>query len=124
MQPKTRHQRPYGWETQEPSNFRLHPAPPPPGHRYASLPFPQGIPPIISPNRVPPRTVPTAAERHREVRRRVSEDDPVEDLSSDNEEGATTRPPRGDLADDERYFLSVLKWVDVNSIRLDFRMTL
>lgn len=99
--PKTRHQRPYGWENQEPSNFRLHPAPPPPGQRYASLPFPQGIPPIISPNRVPPRTVPTAAERHREVRRRVSEDEPVEDLSSDNE--GATRPPRGDLADDERF---------------------
>lgn len=66
FQPKTKHQRPYGWET---NDFTLQPPPAPPGYRYGSLPYQHGIYPITSPTRVPPRTVPTAIERHREVKR-------------------------------------------------------
>ncbi|GJQ85993.1 hypothetical protein Trydic_g14937 [Trypoxylus dichotomus] len=92
--PKTRHQRPYGWEH---NDFNLQPPPPPPGYRYGSLPFQHGIYPITSPTRVPPRTIPTAIERHREVRRRGSEDN----LSSDLEE--TMMRPLSELADDEHF---------------------
>lgn len=51
----------------------------------------------MSPTRVPPRTIPTAIERHREVRRRGSE----ENLSSDPDE--TILRPLCELADDERF---------------------
>ncbi|XP_022914133.1 uncharacterized protein [Onthophagus taurus] len=91
--PKTRHQRPYGWES---NDFNLQPPPPPPNYRYGSLPFQHGIFPITSPTRVPPRTVPTVIERHREVRRRGSEDN----LSSDFEEA---RRPMSEMADDEHF---------------------
>ncbi|XP_008193254.1 uncharacterized protein LOC659317 isoform X1 [Tribolium castaneum] len=92
--PKTRHQRPYGWEN---NDFTLNPPPPPPGYRFGSLPFQHGIYPITSPTRVPPRTIPTALERHREVKRRGSEDN----LSSDLE-GSALRP-LSELADDEHF---------------------
>lgn len=65
FQPKTRHQRPFGWET---NDFALNPPPPPPGYIYGSLPFQHGVYNVTSPTRVPPRTIPTAVERHREVR--------------------------------------------------------
>ncbi|KAF2880557.1 hypothetical protein ILUMI_25618 [Ignelater luminosus] len=92
--PKTRHQRPYGWEN---NDFNLQPPPPPPGFRYGSLPFQHGLYSLSSPTRVPPRTVPTAVERHREVRRHGSEDN----LSSDLEESALR--PLSELADDEHF---------------------
>jgi hypothetical protein len=92
--PKTRHQRPYGWEN---NDFTLNPPPPPPGYRFGSLPFQHGVYPITSPTRVPPRTIPTALERHREVKRRGSEDN----LSSDLE-GSALRP-LSELADDEHF---------------------
>lgn len=94
FQPKTRHQRPYGWEN---NDFTLQPPPPPPGYRYGSLPFQHCIYPLTSPTRVPPRTIPTAIERHREVRRRGSEDN----LSSDLDENALR--PLSELADDEHF---------------------
>jgi hypothetical protein len=81
MQPKTRHQRPFGWETgtnlppfhlQEPPNPQL---------RFGSLPYDGALqyarfpPPWLQrPGPLPPRTLPGAIERHREVRRRGSED--------------------------------------------------
>ncbi|XP_065164695.1 LOW QUALITY PROTEIN: uncharacterized protein [Atheta coriaria] len=89
--PKTRHQRPYGWESNE-----CHPLPPP-GYRFGSLPFQHGVYPLTSPTRVPPRTVPSVLERHREVRRRGSEDN----LSSDLEEPGLR--PLSELADDEHF---------------------
>ncbi|KAK5646312.1 hypothetical protein RI129_004776 [Pyrocoelia pectoralis] len=93
--PKTRHQRPYGWEN---NDFNLQAPPPPPGFRYGSLPYQHGLYPLLSsPTRVPPRTIPTAIERHREVRRRGSEDN----LSSDLEESALR--PLSELADDEHF---------------------
>lgn len=92
--PKTRHQRPYGWEN---NDFTINPPPPPPGYRFGSLPFQHGMYPITSPTRVPPRTIPTALERHREVRRHGSEDN----LSSDMEEAALR--PLSELADDEHF---------------------
>lgn len=95
FQPKTRHQRPYGWENQEPlKHFRLHPAP---GYRFASLPSSH---PITSPTRVPPRTVPTVVERHREVRRRNESE---ENLSSSDIEQEAPLRPLSELADDERF---------------------
>ncbi|KAL3280692.1 hypothetical protein HHI36_003929, partial [Cryptolaemus montrouzieri] len=92
--PKTRHQRPYGWEN---NDFHLNPPPPPPGYRFGSLPFQHVGYPITSPTRVPPRTVPTALERHREVKRRISEDN----LSSDLEEAGLR--PLSEMADDEHF---------------------
>lgn len=53
--------------------------------------------PISSPTRVPPRTIPTALERHREVKRRGSEDN----LSCDVE--APTLKGLSDFADDEHF---------------------
>ncbi|KAJ8975829.1 hypothetical protein NQ317_001225 [Molorchus minor] len=93
--PKTKHQRPYGWEN---NDFTLNPPPPPPGYRFGSLPYQHGIYPLISPTRVPPRTVPTAIERHREVKRHGSEDN----LSSDLDETPALRP-LSELADDEHF---------------------
>ncbi|KAF5305204.1 hypothetical protein FQA39_LY09292 [Lamprigera yunnana] len=93
--PKTRHQRPYGWER---SDFNLQAPPPPHGFRYGSLPYQHGVYPLLaSPTRVPPRTVPTVIDRHREVRRHGSEDN----LSSDLEESALR--PLSELADDEHF---------------------
>ncbi|XP_045469868.1 uncharacterized protein LOC123677412 isoform X3 [Harmonia axyridis] len=92
--PKTRHQRPYGWEN---NDFTLNPPPPPPGYRFGSLPFQHVGYPITSPTRVPPRTVPTVLERHREVKRRISDDN----LSSDLDEPGLR--PLSELADDEHF---------------------
>ncbi|XP_023310837.1 uncharacterized protein LOC108904534 isoform X1 [Anoplophora glabripennis] len=93
--PKTKHQRPYGWENNE---FQLHPPPPPPGYRFGSLPYQHGVYSITSPTRMPPRTVPTALERHREVKRHGSEDN----LSSDLDDTPALRP-LSELADDEHF---------------------
>ncbi|XP_057670672.1 uncharacterized protein LOC130902495 isoform X6 [Diorhabda carinulata] len=92
--PKTKHQRPYGWEN---NDFTLDPPPPPPGYRFGSLPYQHCVYPITSPTRVPPRTVPTALERHREVKRHGSDDN----LSSDLEEIPALRI-RSEL-DDEHF---------------------
>ncbi|XP_033226818.1 uncharacterized protein LOC117179282 isoform X2 [Belonocnema kinseyi] len=67
--PKTRHQRPYGWENGSVEPFRLADPPSPPS-KFASLPF-NGK---VSFNWIPPRTNPKAIEKHREVRRRSSEE--------------------------------------------------
>jgi len=74
-QPKTRHQRPYGWERgtnlppfhlQEPTNPQL---------RFGSLPYDGSLQYVrFPPPWLPPRTLPGAIERHREVRRRGSGD--------------------------------------------------
>ncbi|KAJ8916297.1 hypothetical protein NQ315_016438 [Exocentrus adspersus] len=94
--PKTKHQRPYGWEN---NDFQLQPPPPPPpGYRFGSLPYQHGAYPLTSPTRVPPRTVPTALERHREVKRHGSEDN----LSSDLDDTPALRP-LSELADDEHF---------------------
>nr|XP_023012011.1 uncharacterized protein LOC111502228 [Leptinotarsa decemlineata] len=93
--PKTKHQRPYGWEN---NDFTLNPPPPPPGYRFGSLPYQHGIYPITSPTRMPPRTVPTALERHREVKRHGSENN----LSSDLDDPPALRP-LSELADDEHF---------------------
>lgn len=53
--------------------------------------------PISSPTRVPPRTIPTALERHREVKRHGSEDN----LSCDVE--VSTLKPLSEFADDEHF---------------------
>lgn len=98
-QPKTRHQRPYGWENQDTQQkqFRLHPAP---AYRFGSLPSSH---PITSPTRVPPRTVPTVIERHREVRRSNESEENLSSSDIEQElEGASLRP-LSELADDERF---------------------
>nr|CAD7440246.1 unnamed protein product [Timema bartmani] len=73
--PKTRHQRPYGWQTgtnQPPFHLQ---DPPPPQLRFASLPYDGALKlSRFPPPWLPPRTVPSAVERHREVRRRGSGD--------------------------------------------------
>ncbi|XP_015601818.1 uncharacterized protein LOC107270899 isoform X2 [Cephus cinctus] len=72
--PKTRHQRPYGWENENVSRkiepFRLS-EPPSPPNKFASLPYDAKV----SFDWIPPRTNPAAVERHREVRRRSSEEE-------------------------------------------------
>ncbi|KOC67760.1 hypothetical protein WH47_11161 [Habropoda laboriosa] len=73
--PKTRHQRPYGWENgKEPHKL---PDPPSPPSKFASLPYDAKV----SFGWIPPRTNPTAVEKHREVRRRCSDE---EGLDRDN----------------------------------------
>ncbi|XP_046411165.1 uncharacterized protein LOC124298446 isoform X1 [Neodiprion virginianus] len=67
--PKTRHQRPYGWENGIAEPFRLAEPPSPPS-KFASLPYDGKV----SFNWIPPRTNPGAIEKHREVRRRSSEE--------------------------------------------------
>lgn len=77
--PKTRHQRPYGWEngTNQPP-FHLQ-EPPQPPFKFGSLPFEGALqhsrypPPWLQrPGPLPPRTLAAAVDRHREVRRRNS----------------------------------------------------
>ncbi|XP_049822846.1 uncharacterized protein LOC109594264 isoform X2 [Aethina tumida] len=98
--PKTRHQRPYGWEN---NDFTLSPPPPPPGYRFGSLPFQHGMYPLTSPTRGPQRISPSqrisqrsSMERRREVKRSCSED-----LSSDTEDNVLR--PLSELADDEHF---------------------
>lgn len=67
--PKTRHQRPYGWENGTVESLRLAQPPSPPS-KFASLPYDSKV----SFNWIPPRTNPGAVEKHREVRRRSSEE--------------------------------------------------
>ncbi|XP_026825819.1 uncharacterized protein LOC105281076 isoform X2 [Ooceraea biroi] len=67
--PKTRHQRPYGWENGTVESLRLAQLPSPPS-KFASLPYDGKV----SFNWIPPRTNPSAVEKHREVRRRSSEE--------------------------------------------------
>ena len=81
VQPKTRHLRPYGWETgTSVPPFHLQ-EPPNPQLRFGSLPYDGALqyahfpPPwLLRPGPLPPRTLPGAIERHREVRRRGSGD--------------------------------------------------
>ncbi|CAH0557140.1 unnamed protein product [Brassicogethes aeneus] len=94
--PKTKHQRPYGWEN---NDFALQPPPPPPGYRYGSLPFHHGVYPLTSPTRIPQRISPSqrlSMERRREAKRSASED-----LSSDMEDNVLR--PLSELADDEHF---------------------
>ncbi|XP_043465198.1 uncharacterized protein LOC122500363 isoform X1 [Leptopilina heterotoma] len=81
--PKTRHQRPYGWENGKGEPFRLSKPPSPPS-KFASLPYDGKV----SFNWIPPRTCPKAMEKHREVRRRSSE----EGLDSKNPSPEKERP--------------------------------
>ncbi|KAL0132547.1 hypothetical protein PUN28_000359 [Cardiocondyla obscurior] len=67
--PKTRHQRPYGWENGTVESLRLAQPPSPPS-KFGSLPYDGKV----SFNWIPPRTNPSAVEKHREVRRRTSEE--------------------------------------------------
>ncbi|XP_067007827.2 uncharacterized protein [Anabrus simplex] len=82
--PKTRHQRPFGWDKD--SNivpFRLQ-DPPPPQMRFGSLPYDGALQlSRFPPPWLPPRTVPGVVERHREVRRRGSDDPPGTAPSTD-----------------------------------------
>ncbi|XP_076397346.1 uncharacterized protein LOC100882173 isoform X3 [Megachile rotundata] len=85
--PKTRHQRPYGWENgngngnekgnangkgngngSQPLKLAQPPSPP---SKFASLPYDGKI----SFGWIPPRTNPTTVEKHREVKRRSSEEE-------------------------------------------------
>ncbi|XP_076236419.1 uncharacterized protein LOC143180522 isoform X2 [Calliopsis andreniformis] len=71
--PKTRHQRPYGWENGNGEALKLAQPPSPPS-KFASLPYDGKV----SFGWIPPRTNPTAVEKHREVRRRSSEEEVLE----------------------------------------------
>ncbi|XP_039279585.1 uncharacterized protein LOC111059742 isoform X2 [Nilaparvata lugens] len=77
--PKTRHQRPYGWENGPtiPANYHPNHQPVNPAVRFGSLPYDGSLQWL---NPLPPRTLPTAMDRHREVRRRVGGggDEPAE----------------------------------------------
>ncbi|PSN41837.1 hypothetical protein C0J52_14512 [Blattella germanica] len=107
--PKTRHQRPYGWETgTNVPPFHLQ-DPPPPQLRFGSLPYDGALqfarfpPPWLQrPGPLPPRTLPGAIERHREVRRRDEEplrtldeltDDDRANFSDDSLEELLPPPP-------------------------------
>ncbi|KAJ8874712.1 hypothetical protein PR048_025578 [Dryococelus australis] len=75
VQPKTRHQRPYGWQTAvDQPPFHLQ-EPPLPEHRFASLPY-DGMLRLsqLPAPWLPPRTVSNAVEHHCEVRRRDSDE--------------------------------------------------
>ncbi|KMQ89553.1 dentin sialophospho, partial [Lasius niger] len=100
--PKTRHQRPYGWENGTVESLRLAQLPSPPS-KFASLPYDVKV----TFNWIPPRTNPSAVEKHREVRRRSSDEcleDTVdgrqprherEDISPERaSDRATSHPPR------------------------------
>ncbi|XP_015176872.1 PREDICTED: uncharacterized protein LOC107066598 isoform X2 [Polistes dominula] len=71
--PKTRHRRPYGWENGNADMGRTKREPPSssPPSKFASLPYDTKV----SFNWIPPRTNPCTIEKHREVRRRSSEED-------------------------------------------------
>ncbi|KAK2575869.1 hypothetical protein KPH14_007241 [Odynerus spinipes] len=70
--PKTRHQRPYGWDSGNADAPRAtrQPSSSPPS-KFASLPYDGKV----TFNWIPPRTNPSTVEKHREVRRRSSEED-------------------------------------------------
>ncbi|XP_053982634.1 uncharacterized protein LOC128878448 isoform X1 [Hylaeus volcanicus] len=72
--PKTRHQRPYGWENGNNADPLKLAQPPSPPSKFASLPYDGKV----SFGWIPPRTNPTAVERHREVRRRSSDEEGFE----------------------------------------------
>ncbi|XP_047370627.1 uncharacterized protein LOC124957622 isoform X3 [Vespa velutina] len=69
--PKTRHQRPYGWKNgnAEMGRIKRESSSSPPS-KFASLPYDGKV----SFNWIPPRTNPCTIEKHREVRRRSSEE--------------------------------------------------
>ncbi|XP_076683970.1 uncharacterized protein LOC143376995 isoform X3 [Andrena cerasifolii] len=69
-QPKTRHQRPFGWENGNGLEGLKLAQPPSPPSKFASLPYDGKV----SFGWIPPRTNPSAVEKHREVRRRSSEE--------------------------------------------------
>ncbi|XP_034184694.2 uncharacterized protein LOC117606413 isoform X4 [Osmia lignaria lignaria] len=73
--PKTRHQRPYGWENGHGSEPLKLAHPPSPPSKFASLPYDGKI----SFGWIPPRTNPTTVEKHREVKRRSSEEEEEEE---------------------------------------------
>ncbi|XP_075213159.1 uncharacterized protein LOC142319586 isoform X2 [Lycorma delicatula] len=92
--PKTRHQRPYGWEngpTVPP--FHLQQQTVNPAVRFGSLPYDGSLQWLSRGSPIPPRTLPTAVERHREVCRRVG----------DEPDGEATSPLRivTEMADDD-----------------------
>ncbi|XP_072156530.1 uncharacterized protein [Bemisia tabaci] len=103
--PKTRHQRPYGWETDNASTPKAkreryaHG-----GKKFGSLPY-DGVvhfPPCVpgwlvrqGPGPLPPRTIPAAVGRHREVRRCDSAD-----CDMDQSYGNGLKP-LSELTDDE-----------------------
>lgn len=90
--PKTRHQRPYGWENGTVESLRLAQPPSPPS-KFASLPYDGKV----SFNWIPPRTNPSAVEKHREVRRRSSEECLEEDgdRGGDRQRQVASSPDRG-----------------------------
>uniref|UniRef100_A0A1B6CIF9 Uncharacterized protein n=1 Tax=Clastoptera arizonana TaxID=38151 RepID=A0A1B6CIF9_9HEMI len=69
--PKTRHQRPYGWENGTTSEFHLQDPLTDSSVRFRSLPYSGSLQWCSPRSPLPPRTVPTVVERHREVRRRT-----------------------------------------------------
>ncbi|XP_050452947.1 uncharacterized protein LOC126852314 isoform X4 [Cataglyphis hispanica] len=90
--PKTRHQRPYGWENGTVESLRLAQLPSPPS-KFASLPYDGKV----SFNWIPPRTNPSAVEKHREVRRRSSEEC-LDDSVGNRQQHERDSPERGDRA--------------------------
>ncbi|CAD1475076.1 unnamed protein product, partial [Heterotrigona itama] len=62
--PKTRHQRPYGWENGNGEPLKLRQQPQSPPSKFASLPYDGKV----SFGWIPPRTNPTTIEKHREQR--------------------------------------------------------
>ncbi|XP_014600549.1 PREDICTED: AF4/FMR2 family member 4 isoform X1 [Polistes canadensis] len=82
--PKTRHRRPYGWENgnADMGRTKREPASSSPPSKFASLPYDTKV----SFNWIPPRTNPCTIEKHREVRRRSSEEDLERDRRRKNPE--------------------------------------
>ncbi|XP_044727077.1 uncharacterized protein LOC123290811 isoform X2 [Chrysoperla carnea] len=102
--PQTRHQRPYGWDRSNSEGFHLHQINPKKmGQRYASLPYDSRnnpvahiVSPLNIPRWVPPRTVPGASERHREVCRRHNIQSSNENLSAPDNLDNNLRPLNND----------------------------
>ncbi|XP_046676864.1 uncharacterized protein LOC124365021 isoform X2 [Homalodisca vitripennis] len=69
--PKTRHQRPFGWE----NGLPVDPPQVPASLKFGSLPYDNSLQWLTQHTPLPPRTCPSATERHREVRRRTPEEE-------------------------------------------------
>ncbi|XP_054281950.1 uncharacterized protein LOC128999445 isoform X1 [Macrosteles quadrilineatus] len=92
--PKTRHQRPFGWENSPSTHPHHHPS-----NKFGSLPYDSSHQWLAyGPAALPPRTCPTAVDRHREVRRRTPEEEngevPLKTLSE------TTDDDHANFSDD------------------------